>query len=349
MIRSIQTKEDTLAHSGSDDAGARDHLAEAFRGYLTRERGLARGTVDNYSHGAALFLARLPDPLVPLESRIRAVDLGFVAASGGSDVLIDEAAQDRFSSDSLGIEVGHGDAGHVVQAAGDALGDALVRLGCVVVRLVFGQDGAQMPLAEDQEPVQELAAQGADEPFADRVHPRSLDRGAQDRGAAGLEDRVEGAGEVRAAIADQEPDVREPPGDIPTADSPSPAGRLRGRCSRPSAAGLAPFPRVVPLRGQSVVPGQQRRWHDGEDLGPAPAGQEPGQRGEAHPVGRLVSHPADVAAQHRVLMPEHQQLSGFRSVAAERQDSHSEELARQQVGDLEQHPASQPSPHQARW
>jgi len=161
MIRSIQTKEDTLAHSGSDDAGARDHLAEAFRGYLTRERDLARGTVDNYSHGAALFLARLPDPLVPLESRIRAVDLGFVAASGGSDVLIDEAAQDRFSSDSLGIEVGHGDAGHVVQAAGDALGDALVRLGCVVVRLVFGQDGAQMALCENQQAVGQLAAQGA--------------------------------------------------------------------------------------------------------------------------------------------------------------------------------------------
>lgn len=52
--------------------------------------------------------------LVPLENRIRAVDLGFVTASGGSDVLVDEAAQDRFSSDSLRIEVGHGDAGLVV-------------------------------------------------------------------------------------------------------------------------------------------------------------------------------------------------------------------------------------------
>lgn len=80
----------------------------------------------------------LPEKPVLLENRIRAVDLGFVAASGGSDVLIDEAAQDRFSSDSLGIEVGHGDAGDVVAAARDALGDALVRPGCVVMRLVFG-------------------------------------------------------------------------------------------------------------------------------------------------------------------------------------------------------------------
>jgi hypothetical protein len=42
------------------------------------------------------------------------------------------------------------------------LGDALVLPGLVVVRLVFGQDGAQMSFAEDQRAVRELAAQGAD-------------------------------------------------------------------------------------------------------------------------------------------------------------------------------------------
>ena len=80
-----------------------------------------------------------------------------------------------------------------------------------------------------------------------------------------------------------------------------------------------------------------------------PRGEEPCQRGEPHPVGRLVSHPADVAAQHGVLVPEYQQLSILRPVAAEHQDSHAEYPARQQVGDLEQHPASQPSPCQACW
>jgi hypothetical protein len=83
------------------------------------------------------------------------------------------------------------------------------------------------------------------------------------------------------------------------------------------AARLAPLARVVPLRGQHAVPGQQRRWCHGEDTGPAPAGEEPGQRGEPHPAGRLVPHPADVAAQHRVLVPEHQQLSILRQVSAE--------------------------------
>jgi hypothetical protein len=58
-----------------------------------------------------------------------------------------------------------------VFAVGDALGDALVRPGRVVVRLVFGQDSAQMGLPEDQHAVQELPAQGADEALADRVAP----------------------------------------------------------------------------------------------------------------------------------------------------------------------------------
>jgi hypothetical protein len=112
------------------------------------------------------------------------------------------------------------------------------------------------------------------------------------------------------------------------------------------AAGLAPLARVVLARGQLAVPGQQRRWRHGKDTGPAPAGYEPCQCGEPHPVGRLVPHPAGVAAQHRVLVPEYQQLSILRPVPAEHQDSQAEHAARQQADDLEQHTASQPSPHQ---
>ena len=54
--------------------------------------------------------------------------------------------------------------------------------------------------AEDQHPVQELTAQGADEALADRVHPRSLDGGAQDRGAGRLEDGVERGREVPVTV-----------------------------------------------------------------------------------------------------------------------------------------------------
>ena len=95
-------------------------------------------------------------------------------------------------------------------AVGDALGDALVRPGGVVVHLVFRQDGAQMPLTDDQHAVEQLVAQGADEALAGSVRSGSLDGGAQDRGAGCLEDGIEGTGEVRSAIADQESDVLEP-------------------------------------------------------------------------------------------------------------------------------------------
>jgi hypothetical protein len=52
-----------------------------------------------------------------------------------------------------------------------------------------------------------------------------------------------------------------------------------------------------------------------------------------------------VPAQHRVLVPEHQQLGVLRLVPAEHQDSRAKSPAHEQAGDLEQHPASQPSPH----
>jgi len=109
---------------------------------------------------------------------------------------------------------------------------------------------------------------------------------------------------------------------------------------RRRTAGPAPFARVVLLRGQFAVPGQERRGRDGEDIGPAPAGHEPRQRGEPHPVGRLVPDPGGVPAQHRVLVPEHQQLSVLRQVLAGYQDSQAEYPADQQVDALEQHPAS---------
>jgi hypothetical protein len=47
-----------------------------------------------------------------------------------------------------------------------------------------------------------------------------------------------------------------------------------------------------------------------------------------------------VQAQHHILVPEHEQLGIFRPVTAGHQDGQAEYPARQQVGDLEQHPAA---------
>ena len=49
-------------------------------------------------------------------------------------------------------------------------------------------------------------------------------------------------------------------------------------------------------------------------------------------------------AQHRVFVSEHQQLSILRQVSAGDEDNQAERSANQQVDDLKQHPASQPSP-----
>jgi len=95
--------------------------------------------------------------------------------------------------------------------------------------------------------------------------------------------------------------------------------------------GTAPSPCLLVsyfLRRQPAVPGQQRRWRHGEDLGPAPARHEPRQRGEPGPVARLIPHPARVPPQYRILMPEHQQLSILRQVAAEHQDGQAEHPSR---------------------
>ena len=49
---------------------------------------------------------------------------------------------------------------------GDALTDALVGPGGVVMLLVLGQDRPQMRPVQDQVPVEDLTAQGADRIFA---------------------------------------------------------------------------------------------------------------------------------------------------------------------------------------
>jgi hypothetical protein len=72
-------------------------------------------------------------------------DLRFFGISGGARVFVDQAAQDGFSEDPFTVEVGNGAVAAAVFAVGDALGNALVRPGRVVVRLVFGQDSADSP------------------------------------------------------------------------------------------------------------------------------------------------------------------------------------------------------------
>ena len=161
------------------------------------------------------------------------------------------------------------DAGRPLFSVGDALAISLVRPGGVVVLLILGQDGEQVLGAEDQHPVQEFVARCADVSLAGRVHPRSLNSGAQDRDASGLEDRIERGREVGAAVTDQEPEAREPliqiQGQVAGLLHSPCAGRVRGDAAQVHPAG------AVLNEYQYVQSPQQDRVNvqevDGQDPG----------------------------------------------------------------------------------
>jgi hypothetical protein len=221
------------------------------------------------SSGRSPILVDQPvDDLVPLENRIPSLTWAF-SGSGCSLVFVDQAAQDRFPADLARAGVCCGDAGSGARVR-DALADALMGAGGVVMLLVFGQDGAQVDLVQDQGPVENLTAQGADQALADRVHPRGLHRGAHDGGAGGLEDGIEGRGEVRPAVADEEPEIPESlaevEGQVASLLHCPVAGRVSGDAAEVHPAG------AVLDEHQHVQPGQRDSIHVQEVGGNNPGG-----------------------------------------------------------------------------
>jgi len=86
------------------------------------------------------------------------------------------------------------------------LAEGTVRPGSVVVQQVLGQHPAQVLLIDDQQPVEDLPAQRADHPFADRIRPWSLRRAGHDPDALRSEHRIERASELARPVPDQELD-----------------------------------------------------------------------------------------------------------------------------------------------
>jgi hypothetical protein len=84
-----------------------------------------------------ITLASCYDPVL-LENRIRLLACGLVVASGGVRVFVDQAVEDGFSVDLPDAGVGDSGPRSIASGIGDALGDALVRPGGVVVNLVLG-------------------------------------------------------------------------------------------------------------------------------------------------------------------------------------------------------------------
>jgi hypothetical protein len=75
----------------------------------------------------------------------------------------------------------------------------------VVVVDVDAQDTLELSAAADQEPVEAVAANGADPVFGERVRLRRPKRGADDLDALAAKDLIERAREFTVAVVDQEP------------------------------------------------------------------------------------------------------------------------------------------------
>src|SRR4030088_3335642 len=77
--------------------------------------------------------------------------------------------------------------------------------GVVVEGLVLGQCVQEVGLVPDQGAVQQLTPAAMYPALHEGVHPRYLDAGGDDRQSGVGQQSVEGGGELRVAIADQEP------------------------------------------------------------------------------------------------------------------------------------------------
>ncbi|WSN64432.1 hypothetical protein OG467_09110 [Streptomyces sp. NBC_01361] len=138
-----------------------------------------------------------------LKYGIRPLICGFVVVSTGGLVLVDGSAEGRCAVDEVLDEVdGARRSGFSLRWT--ELVQCAVRPVPVVVLQVPGEGSAQVPFVEDECPVEELAAQGADEPFAVCVRFRGLGRAFEDAQADVGEDGVEGVGVLAVAVTDQE-------------------------------------------------------------------------------------------------------------------------------------------------
>jgi hypothetical protein len=120
--------------------------------------------------------------------------------SCGLGILMDQPAESIQPHDAFACRwIGFGDG-----AERWRLTECAVRPVLVVVRQVARRHVLEMPLTQDQHPVEQLTTYGADPAFGERIRWRRTHRRPQDSDALGGEDRIEGVGELRVSVADEE-------------------------------------------------------------------------------------------------------------------------------------------------
>src|SRR5690348_1801898 len=100
---------------------------------------------------------------------VLAVGAEYCVTSCDLGVFVEEAAEPVSSYD---LDVGVGGIEQCSQRAGLVQGP--VRTMSVEMGFVLGEDLAQVPGVDDEDPVEEFAAYAAHPPLHDRVHPRCL-------------------------------------------------------------------------------------------------------------------------------------------------------------------------------
>ena len=130
---------------------------------------------------------------------------------------------------------------------------------------VLAKHQGQVALAEDQDPVQQLAAEGPVDALADGVHPRRLRQGGDGPQSRSLEHLAERGGEDRVAVVDQEPQCAEAAIQV--------HGEVAGLLRYPRPGRARGYPgQVQPARAvldehQHVQPLKQRRFRHQEVTG----------------------------------------------------------------------------------
>jgi hypothetical protein len=157
-----------------------------------------------------------------------------------------------------------------------------VRPVTVVVAFELVQHDSGVSLVDDQEAVEELAADRPDEALGDRICPRCPHRRLDDPDVDGGED---GVGEPAVAVADEEPEAavgvievhQQVAGELGEPGS----GRMGGDAEdvHPTAGVLDDEERVEPVQGDRVeveqIAGEDRRacaWRNCAQVGPARRG-----------------------------------------------------------------------------
>jgi hypothetical protein len=125
------------------------------------------------------------------------------SVSGDVRVLMDDTADQIASAASESVEVNQG-VGQWFEWCGLAEGAVWPVL--VVVGLVLSHHPQEMSLIPDEGAVEQFPTAPADPPLYDRVRAGSLHRALENADSRGMEDRVEGCGELGVAVTDQELD-----------------------------------------------------------------------------------------------------------------------------------------------